>query len=372
MGMGGGGSSQTTSQTSGPWKGAAPLARQLAGQAQGLYTGGPYPQQQTAGFSPDQLAAMGMVENLTPEQQAYLGQAQGMNAALMGGTPQLQAGLNALTGIATGQDPALQAGMGTLQNIASGQDPYFQQAMGASAGMLNDPSIQAAIQANQNIATGGMLDPSKNTALQAYLNAGMDPIIRNYQQAVAPNILQNAIMSGGLGSSGTEQAFGQAQNQLAQQLGNYAAGVIEPAYQQERQLQQQAIGQAPGLLSPEQAAIGQMGSLLGTQMGAAQGLPGMLSPQLSAATALPGMYSPMQQAIGQAPGLSQAAYGPTGQLLDIGQQQQQQLQNVYNTLFQNAMMPYQMLTQGAGLISPLGGGGGQSFSVSRAPGGSMK
>jgi len=371
--MGGGGSSQTTSQQSGPWKGAAPFARQMVGEAQQLYAPGTqYPQQQTAGFSPDQLAGMGMVENLTPEQQAYLGQAQGMNAALMGGTPQLQAGLNALTGIASGQNPALQAGMGTLQNIAAGQDPYFQQAMGASAGMLNDPSIQAAIQANQNIATGGMLNAANNPALQSYLQAGMDPIIRNYQQAVAPNILQNAIMSGGLGSSGTEQAFGQAQNQLAQQLGNYAAGVIEPAYQQERQLQQQAIGQAPGLLSPEQAAIGQMGSLLGTQMGAAQGLPGMLSPQLSAATAIPGMYSPMQQAIGQAPGLSQAAYAPSGQLLDVGQQQQQQLQNVYNTLFQNAMMPYQMLTQGAGLISPLGGGGGQSFSVSRAPGGSMK
>jgi hypothetical protein len=186
----------------------------------------------------------------------------------------------------------------------------------------------------------------------------MDPIVRNYQQAIAPNILQNAIASGGLGSSGTEQAFANAQNELARQLGNYSAQVIEPAYQQERQLQQQAIGQAPGLLAPEQQAIEAQRGIAGLQAGAAGQIPGMLSPQ--------------EQAIYGTPGLMAGAYTPTQQLLGIGGQQQQQAQDVLNTIFQNQMMPYQMLQQAAGLIGPLSGGGGQSFQVTQAPGGSAK
>lgn len=373
MGGSGGGQSSTTSQRSGPPKWELPYAKQETGVAQQLYApGSQYPQQSVAGFSPDQLAAMGLTENLTGQQQGYLGQAQAANAALAGGTPDINAALGSLTGIATGQNPALNAGTQALQNLATGQNPWMQQAMGAAGGLLNDPTIQAAQAANQATMSGQYLDPSKNTALQAYLNAGMDPIVRNYQQAVAPNILSNAIASGGLGSSGTEQAFANAQNQLAQQLGNYAAGVIEPAYQQERQLQQGAIQAAPGLLQPAETGIGQIGSLLGQQAGAAQGLPGMLQPQLGAAGEIPGMYNPQQAAIGQAPGLSQAQYGPAGQLLDIGQQQQQQQQNILNTIFGNQMMPYQMLTQAANLVSPLSGGGGQSFQVSSMPGGSMK
>jgi hypothetical protein len=85
------------------------------------------------------------------------------------------------------------------------------------------------------------------------------------------------------------------------------------------------------------------------------------------------MLAPQQGAISQAPGLQAAAYTPTSQLGQIGTQQQQQVQNVLNTIFGNQMMPYQMAQEGAGLVSPLSGGGGQSFSVNKQPGsGSMK
>jgi hypothetical protein len=312
------------------------------------------------------------VQGMTPEQQAYLNQAQQQNAALAGGTPQINAATNALTGLATGQNPYLNQGMNVLGGIAGGQNPALNAAMQANLGMLNDPTIQAAQQANRAFMSGQYANPASNPALQAYLNAGMQPMIQNYQQAVAPNILSNAVASGGLGSSGTEQAFSNAQNQLGQQLGNYSASVIEPAYQQAMQQQQAAIGEAPSLLQPEQTAIGQVGNLLGTQMGAATALPGMLSPQLQAAGQIPSMYGPQEAAIGQAGGLSQAAYGPTGQLLDVGQQQQQQQQNLLNTIFGNQMTPYQMAQMGAGLIGPISGGGGQSFQVSSQPGGSMK
>ena len=405
MGGSGGGGQSTTSQKQGPPTWELPYAKQQTGIAQQMYAPGQqYPQQQVAGFTPDQLAAMGLTQDLTGQQQGYLGQAQALNAALAGGTPDIGAGLGALTGIATGQNPALQGAQGAygglasgqnpliqgaqgaLSGIASGQNPWMQQAGQAAGGLLNDPSVAAAIAANQNIAQGGMLNAANNPALQSYLQAGMDPIVRNYQQAIAPNILSSAVASGGLGSSGTQNAYDAAQQNLASQLGNYAASVVEPAYQQERGLQQQAIQAAPGLLAPSEQGISALTGLAGQQAGAAQALPGTFNPQLAAAsgltgiagqqagaaTGIPGMYNPAQQAIGQAAGLSQAQYGPAGQLLDIGQQQQQQQQNILNTIFGNQMMPYQMLTQAANLISPLSGGGGQSFQVSSMPGGSMK
>ena len=371
-GSGGGGSSQQ-SQTQGPPKWELPYAKQMTSQAQQLYGGGPYPQQNVAGFTPDQLAAMGGIEGMTPEQQAYLQQAQGANAGLMGGTPALNQAIGGLGNLAGGQDPNINAAIGSLSGLATGQNPAFNQAMAANLGLFNDPSMQAAQQANMATMSGQYLDPSKNQALQSYLQAGMDPIVRNYQQAIAPNILSSAVAAGGLGSSGTQNAYDAAQQNLASQLGNYAASVVEPAYQQERGLQQQAIGQAAGLLAPEQQAIGQVGSLLGQQAGAASALPGMFQPQLGAAGELPGMYQPQQQAIGQAAGLSQAQYDPISQLMGIGTQQQQQTQNVLNSIFQNAMMPYQMNQMGANLIGALSGGGGRSFTVGSQPGGgSMK
>jgi hypothetical protein len=318
-----------------------PYAQQQTGIASQLFGGGPYPQQQVAGFSPDQLAAMQGVQQLTPEQQAYLNQAQSQNAMLAGGAPSINAATGALTGLATGQNP------------------YQQQAYGAAGGLLNNPYIQAAQQANQATISGQYLDPSRNQALQDYMNAGMAPIIANYQTATAPNILANAIGAGGLGSSGTAEAFEAAGSELSRSLGDYAANVMYPAYQQERQLQQQAIQGAPGLLAPTQQGISALSGLLGQQAGAATGLPGM--------------YGPQQTAISQAPGLAQGAYMPSEQLMGIGTQQQQQLQNQLNAAFGNQMMPYQMEQMGANLIGALSGGGGQSFQVSRAPGGgSMK
>lgn len=256
-------------------------------------------------------------------------------------------GVEALTGQQQGISNALQQ-----QNLALAQgqqNPYLQQAGQANQGLLNNPYVNAAQQANAAIASGANLDPSKNTALQAYINAGLAPMISNYQQAVAPNILSNAITSGGLGSSGTEQAFSNAQSALANQMGNYTAQVIEPAYEQGLQQQMQAIGQTTGLLQPQEQGIQNLA-----------GLGGQLTQQ-------------QQNALSQGGALQQGAYNPSGQLGQVGQQQQQQQQNILNTLFGNQMTPYQMSQMGANLISALGGGGSQSFQVGTTPGGgSMK
>ena len=239
----GGGPSQTTSTVHNKlpaWE--KPLSQQLTKQAMQLYSGSGYPQQHVAPFSPDQLKAMGMTEQLSGPESQFLQGAQGQEAATIGGQ---------------------------------------------------------------------YLDPSTNKYLQDYYNAAALPMIQNYQQAVAPNILQNAVASGGLGSSGTEQACQNAQSSLAQGLGTLGANIYEPAYQQERQLQQGA-----------------------TQF---------------------------------APTMAQGQYIPGQELQGVGTQQQQQAQNILNTIFGNQMMPYNMLTQGAGLIGPLSGGAGSQISVGPNP-----
>lgn len=436
MGGSGSGGTTTTSTKQGLPTWEIPYAKSLTGQAQNLFSGGTYPQQQTAPLQPNQLQAIQNVQNLTPQQQAYSNVAQQANAALAAGqnpavqtgtdvltglaqgTPALQAGTNALANIAAGGNAALNYGtdvlaniagggsaalnqaQGTLGSIASGADPLMQQAAAANYGLLNNPYINQAQAANAAIVGGQNLYASSNPYLQSYLQAGMLPMIQNYEQAVAPNIVANAVGGGGLGGSGESQAFQNAQSALAQGLGTYAAGVVEPAYQAALGQQAAAIQAAPGLLSPYETGISNLGNLVGQQtaaagalpgtvtpqisaagqipgmiqpqISAAGALPGMYQPQLSAATAIPGMLAPQQTAIAQTPSLVSGAYTPSQELMAAGTTQQQQAQNVLNTLFQNQMMPYNMLQMGAGLVSPISGGSGQSFQVSTAPGGTMK
>lgn len=181
-------------------------------------------------------------------------------------------------------------------------------------------ALGAAQSANANIASGANLSPSSNPYLQQYYNAAAEPVVQNYQQAVAPNILGNAVAAGGLGSSGTEQAFSNAQSQLGQQLGNLSANIYEPAYEQ----------------------------------GLAQ----------------------QSAAIAEAPGLAQGQYIPSEMLGGIGQQQQQQAQNVLQTGYQNAlqqaMWPYTALQMFGPTIGQAIGNSGNTITTSSNPGATGK
>lgn len=176
-------------------------------------------------------------------------------------------------------------------------------------------ALQGAQAANANIASGANLDPSTNKYLQDYYNAAAQPVVQNFQQAVAPNILGNAVAAGGLGSSGTQQAFSDAESNLGQQLGNLSANIYEPAYEQGLQQQATAIGQAPALAS--------------------------------------GQYIPSQEMAG------------------VGQQQQQQAQNVLQTGYQNAlaqgMWPYTALQMFGPTIGQAVGNSGGSITTSTNP-----
>src|SRR5438128_1425090 len=80
----------------------------------------------------------------------------------------------------------------TEQQMA-GMADVSQQAGGAQ-GALN------AAQAQQAATAGGAyLDPANNKALKAYYNAAALPMTQNYEQAIAPNIVADAVRSGGIG-----------------------------------------------------------------------------------------------------------------------------------------------------------------------------
>ncbi len=76
-------------------------------------------------------------------------------------------------------------------------------------------------------------------------------MVQQYEQATAPNILQQAAQTGTIGSQGMDQAFANAEQGLGQGLGNLAANIYEPAYQQERSIQQNAAAGAGGTASSQ-------------------------------------------------------------------------------------------------------------------------
>ena len=78
-----------------------------------------------------------------------------------------------------------------------------QAAQLSEPGSATNQALTTAQNANTAIASGANLNPATNPALDAYINAGMQPLVQQYEWATAPNILQNAVGSGGFGSSGT-------------------------------------------------------------------------------------------------------------------------------------------------------------------------
>lgn len=194
--------------------------------------------------------------------------------------------------------------------------PLTDQQLAAMQGVTTQaggtqPFLNAAQQQQMDTIQGQYLNPSTNQYLQQYYNAAAAPMTQQYQQTIAPNILQSAAQTGTLGSAGTQQAFQNANTSLSQGLGNLAANIYEPAYQQAAQQQQTAAQNAGNTASSQ--------------------------------------------------------FIPSQELQQSGQIGQNQAQNVLQTGYQNsntaAMWPFtelQMLGQGLGTAN---GGSGSSVSI---------
>lgn len=183
------------------------------------------------------------------------------------------------------------------------------QNTGGAQGLLN-----TAMGTEGSFAGGSLLNPN-NPYLADYFNSAAFPLTQQYEQTIAPNILQQAAQTGTLGSAGMNQAFGNAEAGLGQGLGTLGAGIYEPAYEQGLNLTQQAITGAPGV--------------------------------------------------------AQGSYIPSQELMQSGQVGQTQGQNVlnaaYNNLYGQANWPFQALSMLGGALGQAGGGAGSSVSIGPSP-----
>lgn len=166
-------------------------------------------------------------------------------------------------------------------------------------------------------ASGAMLNPQSNPALQSYYNAAALPLTQQYAYGTSPALMAQAQQAGALNSSGFNQQQGLNQYGLGQGLATLGANIYEPAYQFES-------GQA-----------------------------------LSAATT----------GVGQAQG---NLFAPAQNLYGLGSAQQQQQQNQLNAGTSNAAQqanwPFALLSQLGSALGVAGGGGGTSISTGPAPG----
>ena len=276
--------------------------------------------------------------------------------------------------IARQQSPLLQqaqnAFMGGL-TATSAAAPLFQNIYGqAQAQPGTDVYSQAAQGGFQNVASGQLANIAGGSFLNAnpyqqqMMQAATRPLEQQFSQSVLPGISSLYSKSGRLGSGSMERALGTATEGFGRALGDVTSNIAGSQYQQERGLQQQALGQLAGLSQQDIAnrfagAAGLQGAQqagLGTQLQAAGGLASTqstdLARQLQASLAAPSIYGQQylpSQALGQV-GAQQEAIA--------GQPLQEQLAR-----FQfGQQLPYQQLQGYLSSVygSPMGGFGTQT------------
>lgn len=319
--MSGGGSGSTTTQKADPWSGVQPYLQQLYSQSGALAgKGGPQVAQNSgvAGFTPYTAATMGLINNLQnngdPNQnaQAHLaGQFTDQNGA-MGN----QYYRNLMGGTASGQQ--------TIGNAMNGNDAtsqYYRQVLGGG---------DAASQYLNNVMGGGYLNG--NPGLTAAMDAANSNTTRQFNTAVMPQLASQFSLAGRYGSGAQSQGISDATNNLATQLSNTNAGIMNQNYQNERGLQNAASGALAGMQSSAAGNLGNYmqnaaGNYLNMQTTGAQGL---------SANQLAGM-----QGLQQAYQNNLTNLNARGTVSDAFQQQAQNVLSGENALYNaNQQQPY--------------------------------
>lgn len=217
---GGGGGNTTTVTKSDPWSGQQPYLQNVFSGATNAYN--QYkndPSSSVAGFTPMQQQAM----------QATQGVANGTNF-----------------GNASGVNNA--AG-GYVSNVLSG-----------------NTDANPASSAFAKFANGSMMNsPYQSAALDAANNA----ITRAYQTATAPQTASAFAGSGRYGSGAYQNAVSQNQQDLATQLGNTDASLVNSMYQQNMG---NMLAGAQGLSQQQNAALGMSPNIVNSINGAASNL----------------------------------------------------------------------------------------------------
>jgi len=191
-------------------------------------------------------------------------------------------------------------------------------AMGNIKSMTGSAQNLADIGAGQAAQTlsGAYLNPATNPYLNDTYNIAARSMSTQFANSVLPGVQAAAARAGQFGSSAMNQAMGGATQQYQQGLNDLATQIYGGAYGQERAIQQQAQAQLP--------------------------------------TTLGAMYQPQYQLAG------------------IGAQQQQQAQNVFDTMYGNRSaafeLPFNVLSGFGGALGQAGMGAGTSTTSTRTSG----
>lgn len=305
------------------------------------------PQQQVAGFSPDQQRAFDLARMGVGSYQPYLGAAAGATTTGLGSMEQSLAGTRQLGSEIPG---AVAPGQQTLAQSSSDARRASMAGIGGlmGTGGMYDPS-----------ATAGFMNPYEDAAVQQ----AMSDIARQGQIA-GQGLRASAVGSGAFGGSRQAVAEQELQRNVLEQQGRTAAGMRQAGFETAAQRSQAAFEEA--MRRQQQAATG-IGSL-GIQGAQAAGNLGLQGSQLGLAGVQAGLGAQQQAA-----GLGQGIAGLGQQFAGLGaQQQQQQLQDIntmltsggaqqrmsqaeldaaYQNQYQQTMQPYQQLAFASDIIT---------------------
>jgi hypothetical protein len=228
--------------------------------------------------------ALAQQEALARQQSQVLGQAQ---QAFMGGlTAQSQAAplfqnIYGQAGTQAGANVYGQAAGGGFVNPATGMAQGLYGQAGAQPGQQVFGQAAQGQFGNMatgqlaNIAGGGFLNA--NPYQQQMMQAATRPLEQQFSQSVLPGISSLYSKSGRLGSGSMERALGTATESFGRALGDVTSNLAGSQFQQERQLQQQALGQLAGVSAQDiQTRLAGAGALEQAQRAAVQQQAGLI------------------------------------------------------------------------------------------------
>ena len=310
------------------------------------------PEQQVAGFTPEQMQAFNIAQQGVGSYQPFLSQASDLT----------QAGVAALD---YGRSSTLGLGEQIPGAVTPGQLTAFQAAQDA-----RDATMQGIGGLSQ---TGGMYDPS---ASQPFMNQFEDAAVQQALQDIArqgdiagQDLRAQAVGSGAFGGSRQAVAEQELQRTVLGEQGRTAANMRQAGFESAAERSQTAFEEA---MRRQQAAASGMGQL-GVQGAQAAGSLGLQGSQLG--------LSGIQAGIGaqqQAAGLGQGIAGLGQQMVGLGQAGQQFASNDINSMlgiggmqqqmtqaqldaqranqFQTTMQPFQQLAYASDIIQGLPSG----------------
>lgn len=220
------------------------------------------------------------------------GQQQGapqLQQSQTGGNTSQQGTTTTNTGPWAAQQPFVQGGFSNAQNLLNAgsnlqtspllQSSWTDMTGAANAGQGNNAGTQGYI---NNVLNGGFLSPNSNPYLAQSVQAAEQPILANYQTAIAPGVASNSEMNNRYGSGSANQQMNQANTALLNNLSNTSANMYNSAYNTGIGQMNSAANLQPSLTNSSLAAsslLNQAGQQQQSQMNLAQQYPWLTAQQ---------------------------------------------------------------------------------------------